>query len=151
VFRKKSGICLRRRHCKIRNKMVLLLPSFERGGQSGRWKCVSGIDTQKGSRFGCFHEGGNNTELGRTQCKRFTDQRKGFRVRSYTSCSCAFVRKKYTECRYCTCTHTHHVASRKVAGSSPDEVDFLNWPNPSGRIVSLGSTQPLTEMNTRNL
>jgi hypothetical protein len=21
---------------------------------------------------------------------------------------------------------------RKVAGSSPDEVDFLNWPNPSG-------------------
>jgi hypothetical protein len=24
-------------------------------------------------------------------------------------------------------------ASWKVAGSSPDEVDFLNWPNPSGR------------------
>jgi hypothetical protein len=22
--------------------------------------------------------------------------------------------------------------SRKVAGSSPNEVDFLNWPNPSG-------------------
>jgi hypothetical protein len=27
----------------------------------------------------------------------------------------------------------HYAASRKVAGSSPDEVDFLNWPNPSGR------------------
>jgi hypothetical protein len=26
----------------------------------------------------------------------------------------------------------HYAASRKVAGSSPDEVDFLNWPNPSG-------------------
>jgi hypothetical protein len=27
----------------------------------------------------------------------------------------------------------HYAASRKVAGSSPDDVDFLNWPNPSGR------------------
>jgi hypothetical protein len=27
----------------------------------------------------------------------------------------------------------YYAASRKVAGSSPDEVDFLNWPNPSGR------------------
>jgi hypothetical protein len=30
------------------------------------------------------------------------------------------------------CTQ-HYAASRKVAGSSPDEVGFLNWPNPSGR------------------
>jgi hypothetical protein len=28
---------------------------------------------------------------------------------------------------------------------------FLNWPNPSGRIMALGSTQPLAEMSTRNL
>jgi hypothetical protein len=27
----------------------------------------------------------------------------------------------------------HYAVSRKVAGSSPDKVDFLNWPNPSGR------------------
>jgi hypothetical protein len=27
----------------------------------------------------------------------------------------------------------HYAASRKVAGSSPDEVDFLNWPNTYGR------------------
>jgi hypothetical protein len=27
----------------------------------------------------------------------------------------------------------HYAASRKVAGSSLDEVDFLNWPDPSGR------------------
>jgi hypothetical protein len=33
----------------------------------------------------------------------------------------------------------------------PDEVDFFNLPNPSSRIVALGSTQPLTEMSTRNL
>jgi hypothetical protein len=27
----------------------------------------------------------------------------------------------------------HYAASRKVVGSSPDEVDFSIWPNPSGR------------------
>jgi hypothetical protein len=42
--------------------------------------------------------------------------------------------------------------SRKVAGSNPDEViGFFNWPNPSNRTMSLGSTQPLTEMNTWNI
>jgi hypothetical protein len=41
------------------------------------------------------------------------------------------------------------------AGRSPvrvsDEVDFFNLPNPSSRTMALGSTQPLTEMSTRNL
>jgi hypothetical protein len=34
----------------------------------------------------------------------------------------------------------------------PDEVDFLfsNLPSPSSRIMALRSTQPLTEMSTRN-
>jgi hypothetical protein len=36
-------------------------------------------------------------------------------------------------------------------GSSPDEVDFSNLPNPSSRTMNPGSTQPLTEMSTRNL
>jgi hypothetical protein len=36
--------------------------------------------------------------------------------------------------------------SWKFAGSSPDEVDFFNLPNPSSRTMALGSTQPLTEM-----
>jgi hypothetical protein len=40
------------------------------------------------------------------------------------------------------------------AGRSPvrvhDEVDFFNLPNPSSRTIALGSTQPLTEMTTRN-
>jgi hypothetical protein len=41
--------------------------------------------------------------------------------------------------------------SRNVAGSSPDEVfGFFNWRNPSSRTVVLGSTQPVTEMSTRN-
>jgi hypothetical protein len=45
-----------------------------------------------------------------------------------------------------------YATSRKVAGSRPDEVDFFsNLPNPSGRTMALGSTQPLTEMSTRNL
>jgi hypothetical protein len=33
----------------------------------------------------------------------------------------------------------------------PDEVVFFNLPNPSSRTMSLGSTQPLTEMSTRKL
>jgi hypothetical protein len=34
---------------------------------------------------------------------------------------------------------------------SPDEVDFFNLPNPSGRTVALRLTQLVTEMSTRNL
>jgi hypothetical protein len=46
----------------------------------------------------------------------------------------------------------HCAISRKVAGSIPDKVTgFFNWPNPSSRTMALGSTQPLTEMSTRNL
>jgi hypothetical protein len=46
----------------------------------------------------------------------------------------------------------HYATSRKVVGSSPDEVDFFfNRPNPSSRTMIVGSTQPLTEMSTRNL
>jgi hypothetical protein len=37
-------------------------------------------------------------------------------------------------------------------GSIPDEVIvFFNLPNSSGRTMALGSTQPLTELSTRNL
>jgi hypothetical protein len=39
-----------------------------------------------------------------------------------------------------------------VAGFIPDEVIVLfNWPNPSSRSTALGTTQPLTEVSTRNL
>jgi hypothetical protein len=33
----------------------------------------------------------------------------------------------------------------------PDKVDFFNLPNPSSRTMPLGSSQPQTEMSTRNL
>jgi hypothetical protein len=46
----------------------------------------------------------------------------------------------------------HYATSWKVAGSIPDEViGFFNLPKPSSHIMALGSAQPLTEMNTRNL
>jgi hypothetical protein len=42
--------------------------------------------------------------------------------------------------------------SRMVADSIPGEViGYFNSPNPSSRTMVLGSTQPLTEMRTRNL
>ena len=45
----------------------------------------------------------------------------------------------------------HCATSRKVAGSIPDGVTgIFQLLNTSGRIVALGSTQPLTEMSTRN-
>jgi hypothetical protein len=44
----------------------------------------------------------------------------------------------------------HYATSRKVAGSIPDEVDFFNLPNPSSHTMVMGSTQPLTEMSTRD-
>jgi hypothetical protein len=45
-----------------------------------------------------------------------------------------------------------NATSRKAAGSIPGVgVEFFNWPNPSSRIMSLGSAQLLTEMSTRNL
>jgi hypothetical protein len=34
---------------------------------------------------------------------------------------------------------------------SPMLLDFFNWSNTSRRTMALGSTQPLTEMSTRNL
>jgi hypothetical protein len=41
--------------------------------------------------------------------------------------------------------------SWKVAGSIPNEViGFFNLPNHSSRTMALWSTQPLTEMSTRN-
>jgi hypothetical protein len=41
---------------------------------------------------------------------------------------------------------------QKVVGLIPIEViGFFNWPNSSTRTMVLGSTQPLTEMSTRNL
>jgi hypothetical protein len=46
----------------------------------------------------------------------------------------------------------HYATSLKVTGSNPDEVDFFSrLSNPSSRTMVLASTQPLTEISTRNL
>jgi hypothetical protein len=46
----------------------------------------------------------------------------------------------------------HYTTSWKVVGSISDEVSkFFSWPNHSSCTMALGSTQPLTEMSTRNL
>jgi hypothetical protein len=45
----------------------------------------------------------------------------------------------------------HSATSRKVAGSSSDEIVwFFNWRNPSSRIMVRESAQPLTETSTRS-
>ena len=47
---------------------------------------------------------------------------------------------------------SHCATSRKVAGSIPDGVTgIFHWHDPSVRTVTLGLTQPLTEMSTRNI
>jgi hypothetical protein len=44
----------------------------------------------------------------------------------------------------------HYATNRQVAGSIPDGViGIFQRHNPTGRTMSLGSTQPLTEMSTR--
>jgi hypothetical protein len=43
------------------------------------------------------------------------------------------------------------VSSAMTVGSIPDGVTgTFQWLDPSGRIMALGSTQPLTEMSARN-
>jgi hypothetical protein len=61
-----------------------------------------------------------------------------------------FYLNGYRGTRWRSCSR-HYTTSQKVADSSPDEAFFFNWPNPSSRTMALGSTQPLTEMSTRNL
>jgi len=46
----------------------------------------------------------------------------------------------------------HCATSRKVACSIPEDVIGIFYShNPSGRIMALGSTQPLVEMSTSNI
>jgi hypothetical protein len=46
----------------------------------------------------------------------------------------------------------HCATNRQVAASIPDGVSgFFHWHNPVGCTMALGSTQPLTEMSTRNI
>jgi len=45
-----------------------------------------------------------------------------------------------------------YATNRKVASSIPAGIiGIFHWYNPSDRTMALGSTQPLTEMSTRNI
>jgi hypothetical protein len=74
------------------------------------------------------------------------------------------IRRMRCACWITKATNTHSGGTRwrswlrhcatnwKVAGSIPDGVTgIFQWLDPSGRIVALGSTQPLTEVSTRDL
>jgi hypothetical protein len=41
--------------------------------------------------------------------------------------------------------------ARRLRDRIPDEMKLFNLPNPSSRIMTMESTQPLTEMNTTNI
>jgi hypothetical protein len=46
----------------------------------------------------------------------------------------------------------HCTTNWKVAGSIPDGViAIFHWHNPFDRTMALGSTQPVTEISTRNI
>ena len=46
----------------------------------------------------------------------------------------------------------HCGTSQKIVGSIPDGIiEIFHWHNPSSHTMALGSTQPLTEMSTRNI
>jgi hypothetical protein len=50
------------------------------------------------------------------------------------------------------CVRIFHICIWHCTYSIPDEVTgFFSWPNPASRTMALESTQPLTEMSTRNL
>jgi len=62
---------------------------------------------------------------------------------SYSTMRC--TRRGAAGWRHCSTT-------RKVEGSLLDcVIEIFHWHNPSGRIMALGSTQPLKEMRTRNI
>ena len=61
------------------------------------------------------------------------------------------TKKKYWGTRWRSWLR-HCATSRRVAGSIPDGViENFHWHNPSGRTMALETTQPLTEMSTRNI
>jgi len=68
-----------------------------------------------------------------------------------------FFKSQFTGCRLTWGTAIGQwlrccATSRKVAGSIPGGViGIFLWHNPSYRTMALGSTQPLTEMSTKNI
>ena len=119
--------------------------------------------TKSGTRFSQSNYSYNFQLLGRTGAEGGSFEK--WRLRPvytvFDFCEFLIICIRYREAN-CTDNRRHSCAtwrswlrhcatSRKVAGSIPDGVTGnCRWHNPSGRIVALGSTQPLTEMSTRN-
>jgi hypothetical protein len=79
------------------------------------------------------------------------ERRKIMRERREELQTCLKPEVIYIQWAFTTSTLCYSSLSRKVVGSSHDQVDFFNLPNSSSRTVALGSTQPLREMSARNL
>jgi hypothetical protein len=47
--------------------------------------------------------------------------------------------------------HLDRLGNSQIMNLIDEITGFFSWPNPSSRTMALGSTQPLTEMSTRNL
>jgi hypothetical protein len=63
----------------------------------------------------------------------------------------AYIRGRYTPAGTRGSVDTMLQAGRSPVRFPMRSLDFFNWPNRSSRTMTLGSTQPLTEMSTRNL
>jgi hypothetical protein len=99
------------------------------------------------------------------QCEHLPCQRADFGKRA--NYSVKYCNQQWHKCWKCRNNHSwtltilgmrkrswlrHYARSRKVVGLIPNVViGFFNWPNPSSCTLALESTQPLTEMSTRNL
>jgi len=87
-------------------------------------------------------------------CAPVNRERKKLFLNRCTGQSPAFIALYFIVCwvtRYRSWLR-HCAKIRKVAGSIPNGViGILHWHNPFGRTMTLGLTQPLTEMSTRNI
>jgi len=74
-------------------------------------------------------------------------------VIQYEQTGATLSENTYTEWGMWWCSWLRHCAtSRKILSSIPDGVTgIFHGHNPSGHIITLGSTQPLTDMSTRNI
>ena len=108
---------------------------------------------------------------GNTECLRMLLQHTDCKYTEYAQCWNHIVHPWHVFCLYrsvfsvvTTTTTTDHMGTvvaqwlrccatnRKVTGSIPDGViGIFHWHNPSDRAMTLGSTQPLTEMSTRRI
>jgi hypothetical protein len=62
------------------------------------------------------------------------------------------VQSNILACKVFSVSHFNLFYRDVVAGSIPNGViRIFRWYNPSGRTRALGSTQPLTEMSTKNI